>query len=293
MKNATLPTSPDWGKTASDPNEKPDIFRFEDHREYLREYFNWFKGSDPTFSHRKLAKLSGYANPGFFNDIIHGRRKVGPLGLERYAKTLGLTHMETEFLLCLLAFTDAKDDHAKEVAFDALARRRNRRFFKRLGHDQTKYYVDFNYPLIRSAIEVCDFKGDYKKLGDFIRPKLSSDSVKRYVRDLCEWGLVAQNKDGKYYVTHSYLEPPPGQRDAMSRMHQAWQTQTAAVLSSMPPSKIHVSTALVTVSEPTYKSIMKHIGKFRDEILQMVRNDKHADRVASISIQLLPRGENG
>lgn len=302
MKTTVEASREDWVRREGSDNvnpakpdpqsARPDVFLFEDFRAFLREYFQWLQTSDPGLSHRKLAKAAGYANPGYFNDIVNARRKVGAAGLERYARALALNHGETEFLVCLLAFQEAEDDITREVAYDAVLRRRNRRFFKRLGHNQSKYYIDFNYPLIRAAIEVCDFRGDYKVLGDFLHPNMSADSVKRYVRDLCEWGMVEQSKDGRYQVAHSYIEPPSGQRFAMSKMFQAWQSQTATVLGAMSPQKVHVSTAIVTVSEGTYKAIQRHIGKFRDEILGMVKEDQGADRVASFSIQLLPRGES-
>lgn len=271
---------------------KPDIFLFEDHKAFLREYFIWAQDADPSLSHRKLAKQAGYANPGYFNDIVKGKRRIGAAGMERFAKALGMTHAETEYLVCLLTFQDAADLQEKDTAYEVLVRRRNRRFFKRLGTNQSMYYLDFNYPLIRAAIEVCDFQGDYKTLGNFLRPNMSHDSVKRYVRDLCDWGLVVQSSDGSYKVTHSYLEPPSGQRFAMSRMYQAWQAQTSTVLASLPPPKVHVSTAIITISENTYKGIMKQIGKFRDEVLTLVKADHGAELVASLSIQFLPRGEN-
>jgi uncharacterized protein (TIGR02147 family) len=119
---------------------------------------------------------------------------------------------------------------------------------------------------------------------------MQAASVKRYVRDLCEWGLVVQDRAGRYCVTHSYLEPPVEAKDALVRLHQAWLTQSVHLLNTMPASERHASSALLTVSENTYQGILKLVEKMREEILALVRADDTSERVVQLNIQVLPRG---
>lgn len=269
---------------------KPSVYQYVDYRAFLKDRFLWQQSQDSSFSQRKLARTAGFANPGFFNEVIQGRRKLSAAAVERMASGLGLETNEAEFLRVLVDFIEAKNLGDRENAHHKMEQRRNRHFFRRLSQSQSKYYMDFNYPLVRAAIEACDFRGDYRVLGDFLRPPMTAESVKRYVRDLCEWGLVSQNREGKYVVTHSYLEPPEEMRDAILRLQQAWLSQTVLHLNSVPSDERHVSSALLTVSETTYNAILKHIEKVRAEILKMVREDKHVDRVVLFNIQVLPRG---
>lgn len=272
-----------------EPPAKPDIFRYESHRDFLRDQYLWLQGRNPKLSHRMLAKAAGFANPGFFNDVVKGRRKTNSIGLERYGRALSLGQDELEFLQCLMVFSEADSAENVEIAREMLERRRNRKGFKRLKQDQTRYYLDFNYMLVRAAIEALDFRGDYKQLGEFIHPPMTAEVVKPYVRDLCEWGLVVQRENGRYMVTHAYQEPPKGVRELTAKMHKALLSQSSNLLGTVPPDRMHVSTAMVTVSGPVYKAILKSVRRFRDELLELVKNDKDPDRVASISIQCLPR----
>lgn len=274
----------------SDGGRKPSIYQYVDYRGFLKDRFKWAQAQDPTFSQRKLARIAGFANPGFFNEVIQGRRKLSPNAIDKMGAGLSLEGNETEFLRVLVAYTEAKTMSDKELAHQRLEQRRNRHFFRRLSQSQSKYYLDFNYPLVRAAIEACDFRGNYQVLGDFLRPSMPAASVKRYVRDLCEWGLVEQSREGRYNVTHSYLEPPEEMRDALVRLQQAWLSQSVFQISSVPAGERHVSSALLTVSEPTYKLILQHIEKAREEILSLVKDDKAVDRVVLFNIQVLPRG---
>jgi uncharacterized protein (TIGR02147 family) len=288
-ENRTDPTSRD-SQAQADPVPEPCIYQYLDYRAFIKDRFHWLQTRDPAFSQRKLARVAGFANPGFFNEVIRARRKLSPAAIERMSLGLSLDAGETEFLRALVAYTEAHGMPEKDAALRRIEFRRNRRFFHRLSQSQSCYYLDFNYPLVRAAISVCDFRGDYQILGDFLRPPMQAASVKRYVRDLCEWGLVVQDRAGRYCVTHSYLEPPVEAKDALVRLHQAWLTQSVHLLNTMPASERHASSALLTVSENTYQGILKLVEKMREEILALVRADDTSERVVQLNIQVLPRG---
>jgi uncharacterized protein (TIGR02147 family) len=273
-----------------EPAPEACIYQYLDYRAFIKDRFRWLQTQDPSFSQRKLARVAGFANPGFFNEVVQGRRKLSQAAIERMGIGLSLEASETEFLRALVSYTEANDLAEKDAALRKVEFRRNRRFFHRLNQNQSKYYLDFNYPLVRAAIDACDFRGDYQLLGDFLRPPMPAASVKRYVRDLCEWGLVEQDRDGRYIVTHSYLEPPEEVKDALVRLQQAWLTQSVHLLNTMSASERHASSALLTVSENTYQGILKLVEKMREEILALVRADKSSERVVQLNIQVLPRG---
>ena len=227
--------APDPDRQA-DAASEPSIYQYLDYRLFIQDRFHWKQSQDSSFSQRKLARVAGFANPGFFNEVIKGRRKLSSAAIERMGAGLSLDANGIEFLRVLVALTEAKDTEEKKAAMRKLEFRRNRSFFRRLSQSQSKYYLDLNYPLVRAAIGVCDFRGDYQVLGDFLRPPMTAASIKRYVRDLCEWELVAQDREGRYCVTHSFLEPPEEMKDALIRLQQAWLTQSVHLMSTMPAS---------------------------------------------------------
>jgi uncharacterized protein (TIGR02147 family) len=273
----------------ADAVSEPSIYQYLDYRLFIKDRFHWMQARDSSFSQRKLARVAGFANPGFFNEVIKGRRKLSSAAIGRMGAGLSLDANGVEFLRVLVALTDAKDTEEKRAVMRKLEFRRNRSFFRRLNQSQSKYYLDLNYPLVRAAIGVCDFRGDYQLLGDFLRPPMTAVSIKRYVRDLCEWELVAQDCEGRYCVTHSFLEPPEEMKDALVRLQQAWLTQSVHLLSTMPASERHVSSALLTVSEGTYKAILERVEKMREELLDLVRADQSSEKVVQFNIQVFPR----
>jgi uncharacterized protein (TIGR02147 family) len=267
-----------------------EIYQYEDYRLYLSERFRQLQAVDPGFSQRRLARVAGFANPGFFNDVIKGRRRLSPLAVEKMGAGLSLEPNEVEFLRHLVDFNESDNPAEKQEAQRKLGLRRNHKNFRRLTPDHAGYYQDMHYPLVRAAIAVCDFRGDYDKLAGFLRPSLPTAVVKRCVRDLCAWGLVTQDQEGHYLLTHPYLEPPEEYPEIIRRLNREWILQAAAALDLLPPRERHMSSALLQVSEQTYNGIVEHLETSRERLLEMVKQDSNpADRVVQVNMQVFPR----
>ena len=55
-------------------NKAINIYAYDDFRLYLDDRYEALKKSDPDCSARNFARAAGFSNPGFFNDVIKGRR---------------------------------------------------------------------------------------------------------------------------------------------------------------------------------------------------------------------------
>lgn len=267
-----------------------NIYEYDNYRQYLSDHYSTMIGKEPSFSHRKFAKLAGFTNPGFLNDVIKGRRKLSREATEKMVQAFSLTLTEAEFFRLLVEYEQAKNAGHKQEIYKQIVFRRNRSSFSRLNPALSRYYQDFYYPLIRTAIMALDFKGDYDELGRFINPPLPATQVKKYVRDLCEWKMVSQGTDGKYTVTDQFIEPPPTLRDLIKQINREWIVQSIDPLMKLSSEKRHISTMLLAVSGDTKKKILEKIEKFREEVWALVREDSHeADRVVQLNIQCFPK----
>lgn len=176
---------------------KSEIHQYEDYRRFLRDRFEELQAADPSFSQRRFSKKAGFANPGFLNEVIKWRRKLSVGALEKAALGLSLSAQEAEFLGLMVDFNHAKTEPDRQAAYAAPTQRRSRKSFLRLGENHSEYYRDPHYALVRSAIEVSGFRGDYERLARFLQPPMPASAVKRCVRNLFDWGLVRQDQHGR------------------------------------------------------------------------------------------------
>jgi uncharacterized protein (TIGR02147 family) len=268
-----------------------DIYRYDDFRLFLADCYKDKKANDPDCSQRGFARDAGFANPGFFNEVVKGRRKLSKAAISKMVNAFGLSATEAVYFELLVQYGQARDEQKRADVYKDILSRRNRSSFTRLNPLLVKYYQDYRYPLVRCAIEASGFKGDYSRLAEFIDPPLQPAVVIKIVRDLCEWGLVEQQSDGRYALTQKMIEPPDTLRHLVRELNGEWIKHAYVALRRLPPDKRDISSLLVTVSDENYQLIQEKIQKLRDEIFAIARDDINPQSVMQLNIQLFPRSQ--
>jgi uncharacterized protein (TIGR02147 family) len=271
-----------------------DIYQYEDFRRFLEDSFEEKKESrkgsaEGKYTHRLLAAEAGFTNPGYFNDVVKGRRPLSDKAAGKLVGVFGLKGGEAEYFKLLVAYGQSKDAAERQDLYQQMLFRRNRSTFVRLNPVNSKYYQDWHYPLIRAAVQVFDFRGNYEELARFIRPPMPVGTVKKCVRELCEWGLLTQDASGRYRTAHKNQEPAPSLLDLVKRLNREWVVQAADALFAFPKEERHISTGMLTVGSKTYAEIMRRIEAFREEIFSLAKQEENPDRVMQFNLQYFPR----
>jgi uncharacterized protein (TIGR02147 family) len=202
-----------------------------------------------------------------------------------------LSQKEGEYLRLLVQYGQAKKESDRDASYQQILFRRSRSSFTRLNANLIKYYQDYRYPLVRSAIEVKPFCGEYDLLAKFLIPPLPAGTIKKIVRDLCEWGLVKQRADGRYEVTDKFVEPPATLAHIVRQLQREWILQGREALARFGPDKRHISSILLGVSQKTRDIINKKIDNFRKEIFDLIELDQDPEVLMQLSLQYFPKTE--
>ncbi len=271
-----------------------DVYGYEDFRKFLEDSFEEKRKAKPAagegkYTHRRLAADAGFTNPGYFNDVVKGRRTLSEAAQDKLVSVFALKPNEAEYFRLLVAYGQGKDGEERQELYRQMLFRRNRSSFVRLNPGNSKYYQDYHYPLVRSAIQVFDFRGNYEELSRFIRPSIPVATLKKCVRELCEWGLLVQGADGRYKPAFKNQEPAPSMGDLVKRLNREWVVQAADALFAFPKEERYIYSALLTVGAKTFKEIQHRIDKFREEIIELAKREEKPDRVMQFNIQHFPR----
>jgi hypothetical protein len=109
-----------------------DVFGYEDYRAYMRDRFAELQTRKPDFSQRGLARKARIANPGFFNEVIKGRRRLSHSAAVKMAVGLELSPAETEYFSALVDYFEAREPLAKLRAGRWMMALKNRRLRRTL-----------------------------------------------------------------------------------------------------------------------------------------------------------------
>jgi uncharacterized protein (TIGR02147 family) len=271
-----------------------NIYEYDDFRLFLRDCYTEKISKEPAYSYRKFASAAGFTNPGFLNDVIRGKRKLSIDAVEKMVTVFAFHSKEADFFRLLVQYRQEKDETRRQEIYKQIVFRRNRSAFSRINPALSKYYQDYRYPLLRAAIMSKDFRGDYESLGNFLDPSIPAALIKKYIRDLCDWGIIKQDSDGRYRATEQFVEPPSTLKDLIKQINREWIIQSIEPLMKLPSEKRHVSTMLLSVSSETQKKIAEKIEQFRDDIWGLVREESGTpDRIMQLNLQYFPKSREG
>ncbi len=122
--------------TEAIPQDAPaaaDVFGYEDYRSYLRDRFLELQARNPAFSQRGLARKAGIANPGFFNEVIKGRRRLSPAAAIKMAHGLDLSPRETEYFSALVDYAETREPRAKLTVGKRMLALKNRHLYRAIN----------------------------------------------------------------------------------------------------------------------------------------------------------------
>jgi uncharacterized protein (TIGR02147 family) len=269
---------------------RPEIYHYDEYRVFLKDLFESHKETD-GLTYRSFAAKAGISNPGFIVDVIKGRRGLSDDSLEKIISGFELKPAEAEFFRLLVAYSQTKDETVRKNIYEKILFRRNRSSFARIDNTIVKYYQDFRYTIVRNAIDACDFRGDWAKLSRFFNPVIPEAALKKYVRDLCDWGLVTQDQTGRYSTTQKLVEPPENLYHLVREMNKEWIRQAHDAIEKIDAKDRHISTMVFAVSKKNYEEIRSRIEKFREELFAIVEREDNPECVAQFSVQYIPKSE--
>ncbi len=272
-------------------NSKPDIYQFEDHCLFLGAILEWTKENDASFTYRKFSESAGIKNPAYIIDIIKAKRTMSEDFAMRAGKVLGLSQIEGEYLVLLNRHSRAKKVEDRDTIYREILNRRSHSKFARLHQNQFRFFEDPVYTLVFTGIQAMDFRGDFEKLAAFFNPSLTTDKVKKAIRNLCEWKLIRQEKSGRYITENAFIEPPATMNAITRRMNREWLQQLPTALENIPAKERHISTTVISISEKGRQKIQDKIEQLRREIAEILKNDSDANQVMQVTLALVPKSK--
>jgi uncharacterized protein (TIGR02147 family) len=99
----------------------PDIFKYSDHRKFLKDAFKEIRKIDPGFSYRSLAKQLGLTNYSRVFLVVQGKRNLTFFLSLKLSNYLKLTRKQMYYFEYLTNFNQAstafeRDEYYKRMA---------------------------------------------------------------------------------------------------------------------------------------------------------------------------------
>lgn len=269
--------------------QTPNIYEYEDVKQYLSDLYSSLKEKNKAFTQRELARKAGFSNPGLFNDVIKGRRKISSSMMEKLQNVFSIRGSEKEYFKMLVEFCQTKSAQDKDVLYSRMSFRRSRSNFAKVSPELVKYYKDWRYPLLRGIVDAHNPKwGQWKSIGESVYPKLSARLVETVLTDLLDWGLIEKDRD-RLKATESFLEPSATMGYQVRQLNKEWFGQVSSSLDEIDVQDRHVSTVFFAGSESIEQRVKERLEALRKEVLEWAEEEAKTEKLYQLSLGFIPR----
>jgi uncharacterized protein (TIGR02147 family) len=271
----------------------PDIFLYTDYRKYLQDYYDEQKKAFPAFSNQSLAIKANFPSRGFLFNVITGKKNLSKSSTVRLGQAIHLKNSEADYFENLVSFTQAKLHREKGYFFDKLnaikSTHKGNGHTRQLRTSQYDFYSNWHNSVIRSLLDMHDFKDDWKKLAKALYPAIKPKEAKKAVQLLTRLGIIEKQKTGNYKLTDKTITT--GQEIInLGLLNFQLQTTDLAVkaIQDLPRQKRHVSGLTLGISSHTYDVICREIDDFQSKLLALAEMDEQADNVYQFNFHFFP-----
>lgn len=208
----------------------PNVFDFEDYREYLRAWFRFRKSGARGYSFGVFAKRAGTSSRSHLKLVMDGRRNLGPAMVERYVHGLSLAGEEARCFRALVRWCQARTEVERETARGDLHRIRTLHGTRRLEAGEAEGLIrQWEAMMVLSMTTLKGFRPDPAWIVRRTRGRISREGARAAVGWLRRNGYFARKRGRERGAgRHGSMEFPEIPRERSGRLLR-WIAREVAV----------------------------------------------------------------
>jgi uncharacterized protein (TIGR02147 family) len=265
-----------------------NIFEYIDYRRYLRDAYEERRKESPKFSYRYIAGKVGFSSPGFFANVLSGKKDISLKLALKFAELFKLNRKEREYFETLVLFNKSAGAAEKKEYLDRLLALRGTSIKKVEAH-QWEYFEHWHHAVVRELIAIKPFRGDFRALAAMVNPPISIQEAKKSVELLERLGLIRKDAEGTYERTDAAISAGDDVSRALIAAFQLQAMELAKyAMDHLPSGTRNFSTLTMSVSGQTYEAMLEELRAFRRRLLDMAQASENVDRIYQMNFHVFP-----
>ncbi|MDD9941782.1 MAG: TIGR02147 family protein [Myxococcales bacterium] len=271
-----------------------DVFRFRDHRAFLRAYYERQKATRDGFSLRAFSRRARLRSPNYLKLVMDGDRNLTPEMAVRFAEACGLGGEPAEYFVELCAFCQAKNARVRARHYQRLQSFRRFRKVHRLDAAQDAYHSHWFIPAIRELVLRRDFRDDPKWIANVLLPRITPKDAEKALKTLESLGMLVRDDAGRWRQAETLVETRDGPLGHhVAGFHRAMMRHAGEAIDRVPREEREISSLTLCLSQSQLQQLKADLERIRAELLQRYLPDDDAKRVVQVNVQMFPLSEEG
>ncbi len=246
-----------------------NIFEYTDFRSWLKDVFQALKDRDPKFSHRYILLRLGVKSSGWLADMLGARRQLNRTHLLGLSRVLGLSPREELYFETLADYNQAKNLLEKNRAYEKILT------FHELPRDivdaeRFEYFSKWYYSAVREYLLIEPFRGDYARLGRYMRPSITPAQARESIELLERLGFIKRLASGEYRPVTEHIKKQSAFSQVLYFQYLKSQMELGqSALECFPKEERDFSAVAVTLSQDSFQVIREDIKALRQKMIQL------------------------
>ncbi len=273
-------------RQGEDPMINP--YEYLDYRQLLKDLYDYYKARQKGFSYRYIGERVGFTSAGFFTKILNGTANISQKTALSFAQMFRFTRHETRYFEQLVQYNQAKTYEEEKYHFEQLIAMRRTKI-QTLTPEQYELFSHWYYVAIREMLDFTPFRGNADDLATKLVPSIKPKEARKAVQALEALGLIKRKPGGAYERTDAVVGTGENWKSMAIRTFQIETAELAAdALRRIKPENREMATLTLSVSRSAFENIKERMKAMRKELLGIAQNDKNADCVYQVNLQLFP-----
>jgi len=263
------------------------VKEYFEYRDYLRDFYREKKRCNSFYSLRYMGgKVS--VDPSHLVKIFQKQRHIGNALIDVFIRHCELNGVEADYFANLVRFNKAKSDRDSKMYYERLLSMRGAGA-RSLEKSQYEFYKKWYYSAILTMLDYYPFSDDYQALAARLSPPITAAMAKKAITLLGKLDLIRKGENGVWQLTHKIITTGDHSRSILVKAFQE-ETMRLAIesLHNHPPERRNISTLTITIAESRFDELGEVIAQFRENLLQLARDEERPDKVYQLNIQFFP-----
>jgi uncharacterized protein (TIGR02147 family) len=267
------------------------LYRYEDYRLYLKDFFSHQKANVSGFTHRTFANLAGFSSSSFCLHVMQGHKNLSGDSIQKLLTGMNLEGAAARYFEALVQYNQAKTFHDREFFFSELNKIRRKTLFYRVNKRQFILYSEWYFSVIRELAVYSNWNGDYQLLGSMVVPPLSAEKTRKTVDTLIQAGLLLYNEDGTLHQNSPVVSADDAPAVIVNKLKKDFMLKALEAEEKFRKPAKYSSSATISMSIATFNKAKGMIDDLRQQLLTMALNDNEVDQVFQVNFQMFPLSE--
>lgn len=264
------------------------VFEYESYRDYLKDFYQFKKRENPSFSFRFFAKRAGLNSGNYLKLVMDGERNLTQKSVLKFIKGLALNEWESLYFENLVFLNQCSNEAEKKFYSRNMELAKSHHSQVLLTKDQYDVLSNWHPLAIKELTLLPEFNLDMKwianRLNNKITPAQAKEALELLERlDLIKIDFKTNTVHNTHHTMHTAEVDTSG---AVGDYHKKALALGSQAISEQSVDQRCLNSLIIAVNKKDLPDAFKKISKFTKEMNSSFMKGKPYDAVYQLSIQL-------